>query len=310
MSKRPTIQIPKELPVFLFLMAMSVVLAITRPQFLNPANVEGMGRDLSMVGIMALGMTAVIITGGIDLSVASILALSAGLGAEAMVKGLSVPVAVLITLAAGTVCGLINGILVTKIKIPPIIVTLGTMSIFQASALYFTNSESLGPLPDSLGILTSGTNPIIILAVITIIFWIMFAKTKSGRRLYAVGGNEEAARLSGISVDRVKVYAYMLAGLTASMGGLMMASNTLRIQANDAMGYELNVIAAAVIGGVSISGGVGSALGAVLGGMVTIVLRNGLVLLQMPEQWTNVIIGTAIFAAAAFDRLRSRREDS
>jgi ribose transport system permease protein len=309
MSKKPNVSVPRELPVFLFFLAISGVLAVARPNFLNSGNIESMGRDLAVVGVMALGMTAVIITGGIDLSVASILALSTGLGAKAMMSGWPVAAAIAAALGVGAACGLANGLLITKVRIPPIIVTLGTMSMLQASALYLTNSESLGPLPDSFGVLSAGRVPLVVLAVLSVLCWMLFSRTRAGRRLYAVGGNEESARLAGVSVDRTKVFAYLLAGVSAAAGGLLMASNTLRIQANDALGFELNVIAAAVIGGVSISGGVGSALGAVLGGAVTIVLRNGLVLLQMPEQWTNVIIGTAIFAAAAIDRLRSRRQD-
>jgi len=286
----------------MFFVGICAALAVARPNFLDPGNLRGLGRDLSVAGIMAIGMTPVILTGGIDLSVASILALSSGAGAAIMLAGISPLVACAATVAVGAVCGGANGLMVARLGIPPIIVTLGTLNVLQAAAVLLTRAEWLGPLPESFARIGRGFVPLEILAVVTALAFVTLSWTRPGRHIYAVGGNEDSARLAGISVERVRAGVYVFSGLAVAGAGLILAAVNSGIQANDALGYELNAIAAVVIGGTSISGGQGSVLGSIIGAAITIVLRNGLVLLGLEARWSDVVVGVAIFTAVALER--------
>lgn len=299
-------KIPRELPVFLFLLLICSAIAVARPIFLDPLNLRGLGRDLSIAGIMAVGMTYVILTGGIDLSVASVLAVSSGAAALMMLAGHSPLLACIAALAVGSVCGAANGFMVARLNIPPIIVTLGMLNILQAVAVLASKAMWLGPLPDSFSGLGHSLLPLAMLLFFILGGHFALSNTRWGRHIYAVGGNEEAARLAGISVPRIRASVYIVSGLAAAGAGIVMSSINSGIQANDALGYELTAIAAVVIGGTSISGGQGSVPGSIIGAAITIVLRNGLVLLGMEARWSDIIIGVAIFLAVAMDSLRRR----
>ena len=294
----------RELPALIFLALIVAILWLYQPNFGSTTNLLTTAREIAVVGIMGVGMTMVILTSGIDLSVASILAFGAAVMARMMVGGSSIWLSVLACLAVGTACGVGNALLITRLRIPPIITTLGTMGILRAGVTLYTGAEWIGPLPNSFAVVGTGYWPILVLLLVAVTFGLLLSRVAAGRYVYATGGNEEAVRLSGISVNRTKFIVYALNGLLASIAGLIMASSMSSAQANMAMGYELNVIAAVVIGGTSIAGGQGSVLGTIIGAAIMAVLYNALILLGVPIYWHKVITGGVILTAVLFDRIR------
>ena len=294
----------RELPALVFLALIAASLWIFQPNFGSMTNLLTTSREIAVVGIMGVGMTMVILTAGIDLSVASILAFAAAVMGRMMVGGSSIWLSVLAALGVGAVCGAGNAILITRLRIPPIIATLGTMGILRAGVTLYTGAAWIGPLPNSFAVVGTGYRPIIVLTLVAVGFGILLSRVATGRYVYATGGNEEAVRLSGISVSRTKVVVYTLNGLLAAVAGIIMASSMSSAQANMAMGYELNVIAAVVIGGTSIAGGQGSVLGTIIGAAIMAVLYNALILLGVPIYWHKVITGGVILTAVLFDRIR------
>ncbi|MDH7482439.1 MAG: ABC transporter permease [Armatimonadota bacterium] len=294
----------RELPALVFLLLAVVFLWNKAPNFGEHANLLSIARETSIVGIMAVGMTAVILTGGIDLSVASVLALSASVIAILAVNGSNLLIAILAGLGIGTACGALNGLLITFLRIPPIITTLGTMAIYRAAVTLFTQAKWIGPLPAGMAFIGSKITPAFILFLIATITSLFLWKCRLGRYIQAIGGNENAVHLSGISVRKVKLLVYMLNGFLATVAGLVMASSANSAQANMALGYELNVIAAVVIGGTSISGGQGSVIGSVLGAAIMSVLYSALILLDASIYWHKLILGGVILAAVLLDKFR------
>jgi ribose transport system permease protein len=264
-------------------------------------------REMAIIGIMGAGMTMVIITSGIDLSVASVLAFSAAVMGQLMMADVNIGVCVAAALIVGSILGAGNALLINLLKVPPIITTLGTMGILRAGTTLYTGAKYIGPLPLGFGFVGVGYTPIILLAVTAGVSAAFMLCTRTGRYVYAVGGNEEAVRLSGISVSRVKFLIYTINGLLASVAGLVLASSLSSVQSNTAQGYELNVIAAVVIGGTSIAGGQGSILGTVIGAGVIAVLSNALILLNIPQAWHLVTVGAVVLTAVLFDRARAIR---
>ena len=298
----------RELPAFAFLVLIVCALWLHEPNFSSPTNLLTIARDMAVVGIMGTGMTMVILTGGIDLSVASVLAFSAAVMARMMMGGVDTWPAVAAALAVGTACGAGNALLITHLRIPPIIATLGTMGILRAGVTLYTRARWIGPLPQDFYFVGTGYAPVILLAVVVTVSGFFLARWRHGRYVYAVGGSEEAVRLSGVSVKRTKLLVYTANGLLASISGLIIASSMSSAQSNMAMGYELNVIAAVVIGGTSIAGGQGSVLGTIIGAAIMAVLYNALILLGASAgvsiYWHKVITGGVILTAVLFDRLR------
>lgn len=297
--------IPKELSILLFFIGLCAALALSTNSFLSTESLRLLGTDAAAVGIMAVGMTAVIITGGIDLSVAAILALSALVGGSMVARG-QVALGFAAALATGTACGALNGSLITLVRVPPIIATLATLYVLQSAATILSGGQVILLHSNELGFIGSGFRP---LAVTLLVFTggaVAMRLTRAGRHVYAVGGNEEAARLAGIRPDRTKVGVYVLSGLLSGLAGLVMLGIGNTFQASDAEGYELAVIAAVVIGGTSITGGQGSVVGTLIGVGISTVLRNGAILVGLDARWTSAVIGAAIFAAVAVDRLRRR----
>lgn len=306
-SKAGSLLAIRELPALVFLAILVGVLLAVAKNFGSSTNLFVIGQDMAITGIMAVGMTMVILTGGIDLSVASILALSATVTGMLMMAGTSIPISILAGLISGSACGFVNGALVTWLRIPPIITTLGTMGILRASVSLYTKGHYIGPLPIEFGFVGVKWTPVILLAVVAAAFTMFLSRVRLGRHILAVGGNEEAVRLSGIRVNRVKLVIYTLNGLLAAVSGMVIASSMSSVQSNTAKGYELGVIAAVVIGGTSITGGTGSIPGTIIGAAIMSLLYNALELLGISKFWHQLIIGVVILAAVLMDRLRSER---
>ncbi|MFI6098361.1 ABC transporter permease [Lentzea sp. NPDC051213] len=283
------------------LLLLALVIAIMQPAFLNAQNLLNVGVQAAVIAIMAFGMTFVVVAGGIDLSVGSIAALAAMVGA--LTAG---PLGLVI----GALCGLVNGALVSYGKLPPFIATLAMLSVARGLTLVFSEGQ---PHETDALVTFLGSNlapslplPLLLMLLFFGVTGLILTRTNLGRRMYAIGGNEEAAKLSGIDVRKQKLWIYALSGLFAAAAGLVLAGRLGSAGPQAAVGYELDAIAAVVIGGASLSGGVGRATGTLVGALVLAVLRNGLNLLQVPPFWQQVVIGAVIALAALLDSLRRR----
>jgi ribose transport system permease protein len=279
--------------------------------FLNYSNISQVLRAVSFIAIMAVGQAVVIISGGIDLAPGSVLGLAGVVTALGLTSGFSVSLALGAGLGVGLAAGAANGILVTKAKLPPFIATLGMLSVARGLAYAITGGETVRGLPESFLIIGQGElagvpTPIWVMLLFSALVSYFLSSTVWGRYAYAIGGNEEAARLSGIRVGGVKVLFYLISGLSAAIAGILYLARFGVGQSTAGLGYELDVIAAAVIGGVSLSGGRGAIVGVILGSILMGVLRNGLVLLNVSAYWQQVAIGAVIILAVILDR-RSRR---
>ncbi len=306
----------QEFGVALILLALLVFLTIYTDTFLTSTNIFNILRAFSWIAISAFGEAMVIITAGIDLSVGSVMGFSGLASAMLLVQGVPVPLAVAGGLLAGCLVGLLNGLMITKGRLPPFIATLGSLLMFRGLCYGLTGGWPVRDLPNSFRNLGQYDIPIgnvgvplplvftLVLAVLTSLF---LSRTVWGYRIYAVGGNETATRLSGISTDRVKIMVYSLAGLLAAIGGILMTARLGVAAPTAAYGYELDVIAATVVGGVSLMGGEGTILGVLLGALFMGVLRNGLVLVGVSAYWLQAVQGLVIVTAIMLDQLRKRR---
>lgn len=302
--------------VIAILLFMCIALTISTSNFLTADNLFSVIRAFSFTAIMAIGECLVIITAGIDLSVSSIFAFSGVISVMAMTKwGVPVVFGILIGLAAGVAFGLFNGIFITKFKLPPFIVTLGTLSIARGLSYGITGGFPLPNLPEAFKFIGQGyiwivPFPMILLILLGIIFTIFLRTTILGRRIYAIGGNEEAARISGINTHRIKIIVYVLSGILASIAGMATAARLGVAQSTAGIGLELDTIAAVIIGGASVSGGVGTVLGTIIGAAIMGVLRNGLILLNVSAYWQQTVVGAVIILAVTLDQLRYRKSKS
>nr|WP_113702165.1 ABC transporter permease [Nonomuraea lactucae] len=293
------------------LIVLVVALSLLSDDFLSVTNLLNVGVQAAVTAILAFGSTFVIVTGGIDLSVGSVAALSAiTLAWIATEAGLAWPVATVAGLAVGVACGLVNATLIAYGKLPPFIATLAMLGVARGLALVISQGspillpEEVAHLGDTIGGFLP--IPVIVMLVMGVITAVILNRTYSGRALYAIGGNEEAARLSGIRVGRQKLVAYALSGGFAAVAGIVLASRLASAQPQAAAGYELDAIAAVVIGGASLSGGKGRALGTFVGALILAVLRNGLNLLSVSAFWQQVVIGVVIALAVLVDTLRRK----
>ncbi|MCE7985398.1 MAG: ABC transporter permease [Caldilinea sp. CFX5] len=318
--------------IVLIFIAMFIAMALMTDAFLSPRNLLNIVRQISVVGLIAIGVTMVIITTGIDLSSGSVLALSAVIVAslaqqpdwhDAKFPGLQLPliVPILAALLVGAACGWVNGALIAGFRIPPFIATLGMMTVARGFALIYSNRPVSG-LTDSFNYIGQGEIfkvmpvagqpdmgipiPILILLAVAIAAHIMLNNTRFGRHIYAIGGNEQAARISGLNVGRIKIGVYTIAGLLAGLSGLVLTSRIGSGQAGLGVGYELDAIAAAVIGGVSLSGGIGTIWGTMVGALIIGVLNNGLDLLNVSAYWQTIVKGSIIVAAVIIDERKNR----
>lgn len=304
----------REFTIFLVLIALMVFLGVAAPGFLAIDNLFTIILNVTFIGVMACGMTMVIITGGIDLSVGSILGLSGVvMGLFMHDLGLNPLLSVLIGLLVGVILGLTNGILITKVRIPPFISTLGMLSVARGLAYVLSEGWPISPFPKSFtsqgqGMVGPVPVPVLYFAGVAVVSHIFLRYTIIGRRIYATGGNIEAAKLVGIKTDRILILVYVINGLLAAIAAFLMTAWLGVAQANAGQGYELDVIAATVIGGTSLQGGEGTILGTVIGAIIMGVLRNGLILLGVSSFWQQVAIGAVIIVAIAFDQLRGGKE--
>jgi ribose transport system permease protein len=297
---RRTFRLPREIGILGALGLMLLVLAIFVPQFRDIGNITNITRNFSFVGIVAMGMTLVILTGGIDLSVGSVWGMSA------------VIVAFLASLAGASGIGLLNGLCITRLKMSPFVPTLATLAIARSFALIITHGRPISIFGDEYqsflwlggGDIFGIPNPFIIFCITAVFFWILLSRTVWGRYVYAVGGNERTARLTGLRVDRLKIIVYILSALVAGIAGLVQYSYLSSVTADLGTGEELAVIAATVIGGANLAGGEGTILGTVIGAIILEVLRNGLLLFGIDPYWQGVFVGAVIILAVSIDYFR------
>jgi ribose transport system permease protein len=295
------------------LVALFVGLAIASPHFLTGPNLSTVIRQTTVINIMALGMTLIIISGGIDLSVGSILAFGGFMGTLSMQKGYSIPVAIAIGIAAGSLCGLINGTLITRLKVNPFIVTLGTMGIYRGVTLLISNGLPVHEIPLRFAFLGSGTGifdiPIVlwILLICAVGMHIILEHTRLGRYAFSIGSNPDAAFYAGIPVAFNITSVYAIAGGLTGLSGMIEASRLMSGQPTAGQGYELQAIAAVVIGGGSLRGGEGTVLGTLVGAFIMGLLSDGSDLLGINPYWQQVIIGAVIILAVWLDEVRKRR---
>lgn len=296
---------------FFTLILLTIALTIATPHFLTQINLASVARQTAVINIMALGMTLVIISGGIDLSVGSTLAVAGLFGTMAVESGKPIPLAILIGIGCGLLCGLVNGLLITQLRINPFIVTLGTLEAYRGFVLVVSKGLPVHGLPDRFAFLGDGTLlgiplSLWILALCAVLMHFVLENTKLGRYAFAIGSNSSAAYYAGVPIKFHLTAVYALAGLLTGLAGMIEASRLMTGQPTAGQGYELQAIAAVVIGGGSLQGGEGSITGTLIGAFIMGLLSNGSDLLGINPYWQQVIIGAVIIAAVAFDQFRKR----
>ncbi|CAM3990396.1 ABC transporter permease [Bacillus luti] len=307
----------QQLLAFASLIVLIVIFSIASSNFLQFDNIIGIFLSTAVTGILALGATMIIVTSGIDLSCGTVLTLTSVMtGVFAVNLGLPVGVAVIFGILIGAAAGWISGSVIAKLKIPPFIATLAMMMIAKGLALviskatpiYFTSIPSFNKI--AMGSIIPGfaiPNAVLIFFGMAIFASLILNKTIIGRYTFALGSNEEATRLSGVNVDKWKIIIYMIAGVFTGVAGIIMASRLNSAQPALGAGYELEAIAAVVIGGTSLSGGKGTILGTVIGALIMSVLTNGLQILSVPQEWQTVVVGAVILLAVYADVLRNKK---
>lgn len=307
------------------LILLCAVIGLLSENFFTVANGWNVMRQISVNVCISVGMTLVILTAGIDLSVGSILAFSGAVTAGLITSGLEMPIfdlfigftllgGILMGMLSGATLGAFNGWMITRFKVPPFVATLAMLTIARGLTMLWTNGHPISNLGDGFAQIGTGwflgiPIPVWISAVVVGTFMIITNRTKLGRYIYAIGGNEDAARLSGINIKKIKIIVYSIAGALAAVGGLIVTSRLNSAQPNAGMTYELDAIAAVVIGGTSLSGGKGTILGTVLGAIIIGVLNNGLVLLGVSPFWQQVVKGLVILLAVIIDKTGSKTVD-
>lgn len=310
MSEKNKALLEKLRPV-IGLLIFSAIIAFINPIFISSSNLLNVLRQTSINAIIAAGMTFVILTGGIDLSVGSILAFSSAVGAYMLSSGYSMVVSVAAALLIGAVSGLVNAIIITKGRVQPFIATLATMTLLRGATLVFTDGRpisivgsefltrfryigagSIGPIPV----------PVIIMIIVFVICWHILNNTRFGRHLYALGGNEEAALLSGLSTTKIKSSAYIINGVLSALAGIILTARLISAQPTAGSGYELDAIAAVVLGGTSLSGGQGTVIGTIIGALIIGILNNALNLLDVSAYYQMIAKAIVILIAVLLDR--------
>ena len=303
------VQVLLDYGIVLALVLLVVVISFASPVFLTVDNLLQVLLQASINLLIALGMTFVILTAGIDLSVGSVAAL-AGITAGMLMKGgVFWPLAVLAGLGAGLAVGLANGLLISKLRITPFIVTLGMLSVVRGVTLVVSDGRPVFGFPESFIQTFAGTlgpvpMPVVIAAVAALICWFVLRHTRLGEYTYAIGGNEEATRLSGVNVDRQKIAIYMICAFLAALAGIVLTARLRAAEPIAASGYELDAIAATVMGGTSLMGGEGGVIGTIIGALIISTLRNGLNLVNVQSFYQQIAIGLVIILAVALDRIR------
>ena len=302
----------REVTLLILILSLVLVMSILSPYFLTLANFRAMAVGLVPTGVIVVGMTLLLVSGGFDLSVGSVLALASTVCALLLIAGLPIWLAICATLILGGFIGLLNGVLITALTINPLVATLGTMSAARGLALVFTEGFSLSTLPPSFGM--AGKELILGLPIIV---WVMTLFVLLGdiamrhvsffRQLYFIGDNERAARLSGIAVDRARIMAYAITSLLAALAGILLASRLMSGTPTAGAGLELQVLAAAVIGGASLRGGEGTVIGAFFGAVFVALINNAMTMLAVSIYWQMIVTGVVLILAVGIDMLSRRR---
>ncbi|WFR98884.1 ABC transporter permease [Rhizobium tumorigenes] len=305
----------QEMWIALAIFVLGLAVSLISAKFATTGNLLNVLQNACFIGIMALGMTPVLISGGIDISVGSILGLCSVTLGILLNAGMPLSVGIAGTLALGALCGAVNGSIITYVKLPPFIVTLATLSIGRSIALVVTNNQvfyEFGDATDAIIALGGGytfglPNVVYALIVGMVILHFLLKMTRWGRYIFAIGGNESAARLAGIPVNFIKVSAYAFSGLMAAVSGIFLVGWLGAVTNAIGTGYELQVIASTVIGGASLTGGFGTAIGAGIGAILVEVIRNALLIAGVNPFWQGTFVGGFILAAVLLERIRSLR---
>lgn len=297
---------------FFTLILLFIGLTIATPHFLTSVNLASVARQTAVINIMALGMTLVIISGGIDLSVGSMLAIAGLFGTMAIKDGKPILLGIAIGIGCGLICGLFNGVMITRLRISPFIVTLGTLEAYRGLALVVSKGLPVHGIPDAFSFLGDGDLlgipfSLWVLALCAVLMHFLLENTKLGRYAFAIGSNSSAAYYAGVPIKFHLTAVYGIAGMLTGLAGMIEASRLMTGQPTAGQGYELQAIAAVVIGGGSLAGGEGSVIGTLIGAFIMGLLSNGSDLLGINPYWQQVIIGAVIIAAVAFDELRKRK---
>ena len=301
-----------QLGIVVVLVALVLIVGFNNSVFFSSDNIINIFRSTSFVFLIGIAMTFVLITGGLDLSVGSVMAMGGILSAMAATNGMPLLISVIIGLAFGFGIGLVNGILIVKLNIPALIVTLGMMYVCEGLVLIITQGKPVYPLPDDFKLMGQGSvgpipNVVVISAVIAVIASIVLLKTRYGRSVYAVGGNRETTRLAGININMVQISVYILCSMAAALAGILMAGRLNSAQPSAGSGYELTVIAAVIIGGTSMFGGSGNVLGTLIGALLMTVIENGMLLMKISAYWQSLVIGVIIIFAVGLDQYRRKK---
>jgi ribose transport system permease protein len=323
MTKNNHLENLKKFQSLLALGLMVAALALTTDSFFTVGNGLNVLQQICVNLCLSIGMTMIIVSGGIDLSVGSMLAFSGAVAAGALTKGFAVPGtdllvefttsgSIMVAVGVGAALGWFNGMAITRFKLPPFVATLGMLSVARGLTMLWTGGFPINNLGDEFGYMGTGRlfgvpMPVWIAGSLVAVFVVVMKRTRFGRQVYAVGGNERAATLSGLNVNRIKLLVYTIGGMLAGVAGLLVTSKLNSAQPNAGMSYELDSIAAVVIGGTSLNGGRGTIIGTVLGCLIIGVLNNGLVLLGVSAVWQQVIKGLVILVAVAVDKAGSKK---
>ncbi|ANZ99902.1 ribose ABC transporter permease [Carnobacterium divergens] len=309
MKKNQLKELLGKLGPVLALLVLMVIVTILNPNFIAPINLLNLLRQVSVNALIAFGMTFVILTGGIDLSVGSTLALSGALVAGMIASGLDPILAMIIGVVIGGVLGAVNGLLITKGKMAPFIATLATMTIYRGATLVYTDGNPITGIGDSFifkfvgrGYLFNIPVPVILMVIAFVLLYVLLHKMTFGRKTYAIGGNEKASYIAGIKIDKVKTLIYALSGMMASVAGIIITSRLNSAQPTAGQAYEMDAIAAVVLGGTSLSGGKGRIFGTLIGALIIGTLNNGLNLLGVSSFYQQIVKGIVIIIAVLLDR--------
>ncbi|MBE9472184.1 MAG: ribose ABC transporter permease [Chloroflexi bacterium] len=306
-------EVLRRFSVFIILLTICLIFALTSSNFLTASNLLNVALQTSIIAIVAIGMTFTILTAGIDLSVGSLMALSGALAAGLAVRqGLGTYGGIGLALLAGMVLGVVNGLLIIKGGMPPFVATLATMAVGRGLTLVYTQGRPIAGIEKDFifwgtGRLLSIPVPVILMAILTLIAFVVLRHTRFGLYVYATGGNEETTRLAGVSPNWIKLAVYAISGFTAALGGVLLTARLWSAQPNAAVGWELDAIAAPVLGGVSLFGGAGSIGGTLVGAFIIGVLSNGLNLLGIPSYYQQIIKGVVFILAVMLDLFTKRR---
>jgi len=297
----------REAPILIYIIIMIAVFSVTINGFFSMKNFEIISRQITTIGIVSIGMTLVILTSGFDLSVGAILSFAINIGGQGIVLGWPIWIVYPFMLILGVILGWINGFLITRLAVPALIITLGTMNIYRGITMVITKGVYITPIPSVYQVIGNGYIPFVFFAAVLGFFIYVTLTTRFGRNIFAIGGAEQSALYSGVPVRRYKMIVYIISGFLSALSGLILVGKSGFVQPQAGLGYELNAIAAVVIVGTSIFGGSGSVLGTFLGSVMLGIILAGLTMLAVNPYWQGLITGILIVLAITLDSIRYLR---